>query len=162
MRVLLAGWITLLAAMALWARPVAEALQLRGWLTGAGVLALGLVGVLCLRVLGDRDGDQHPLVPWVPLVLTAVAAGWLAGYWRLPQERVHLVQYLPLGVIAWRALGGRVAAALLLCLAVGAGDELLQGSLPDRVCACPCTCPSRQYFWRGATRRCRNQYSEPT
>ncbi len=131
-QVLLGGWILLIGAMALWTRPLAAALRDRGALTTSMTVTALAVGWLCLRLLADRDGDREPLVPWTPLVLTAVALVWLGTWWKLPEERVHLLQYVPLGIIAWRALGGRALAALLLCFAVGAGDEWLQGTLPER------------------------------
>jgi hypothetical protein len=129
---LLVAWIAGLAAMALWFRPIAEALRERGVLTLAVSAALTGAGLLVLRLL-RRDGDDgRPLVPWVPLVLTLAAAAWLATWWRLPEERIHVAQYLPLGVIAWRALGGRPLPAALLAIGLGLGDEALQGLLPDR------------------------------
>ncbi|MCP4869435.1 MAG: sulfatase-like hydrolase/transferase [Proteobacteria bacterium] len=128
---LLLLWIVLLGAMAFGARPVAEDLRAQGMLARA-VAVGGLLGaVLCARFL-RRDDDRHPVVPWIPMGLTFVAAGWLTTYWNLPEERVHVVQYLPLGVLAWRALGGKAALAFGLVAVVGAGDELLQGTVPDR------------------------------
>lgn len=127
---LLAGWTTLVIGTAAWQRPVASALRERGLLTTVVSVCLVAAALLVLRLLRQQEGDEA--VPWVPLVLTLVAGGWLATFWELPEERIHLALYAPLGVMAWRASDRRLAAALLVCGVIGAGDEAVQGLLPER------------------------------
>ncbi len=130
-RVLLALWTLGIVGCALFARPLAEALRGRGILAGTvwALSAAAFAGVVAL--LRDRP-ERCPPIPPAAIAATALAGAWLASWWVLPEERVHLAQYGPLGILAWRALGGRTAAALVLAAAIGAGDELLQGALPAR------------------------------
>ena len=83
---------------------------------------------------GLSHGPSRPPLPIPPLALlaTGLAAAWLATWWNLPEERIHLAQYGPVGVLAWRAIGGRLAPALVLGASLGLGDELVQGLLPSR------------------------------
>ena len=127
---LLVAWSVLLIGTAAWQRPVAAALRERGLLTLAVTLALIGAGLLVLRLLRRQEGDEP--VPWVPLVLALAAGGWLATFWVLPEERIHLAMYAPLGVLAWRTCARRLLVALLLCGSIGALDELVQGLLPER------------------------------
>ena len=127
---LLAIWTAALPGTAAWQRPVAEALRERGLLTAVVTLALVAAGALVLRLLRRGPGDEP--IPWLPLVLTLAAGGWLATVWNLPEERIHLALYAPVGVIAWRAVDRRLVAALLLCWLIGAADEGIQGLLPTR------------------------------
>ena len=140
-RVLLGTWVVLLYAAAAWARPVAEGLRSRGLLS-AVVWALSVLAfVFALSLLRPRPGRPasrgpsadrpRPISP-LALLATALAAAWLATAWNLPEERIHLAQYGPVGVLAWRVLGGRVVAALALGAVLGLGDELIQGLLPSR------------------------------
>ncbi len=61
-------------------------------------------------------------------------------YLHLPEERIHLVQFGLLGLLACPSLKGREDGGwiwlwkpLLLVLLIGAADEVLQWFLPDRV-----------------------------
>ena len=128
---LVLAWTALLFGTAAWQRPVAGALRERGLLTLTVTLCLVAAGLLVMALLKRRDGDET--VPWLPLVLTLAAGGWLATFWALPEERIHLALYAPLGVISWRACDRRLVAALLLCAAIGGADEGLQGALPSRI-----------------------------
>ncbi len=128
---LLAAWTAGLGVCAIGARPLAESLRANGVLT-ATVWALTAASLLLVVGLLRGRSGQPSSIPLLPLLATAAAMAWLATLWTLPEERVHLAQYLPLGLLAWRALDGRWGAALALSVAIGLGDELLQGALPDR------------------------------
>ncbi|MEE2827745.1 MAG: sulfatase [Myxococcota bacterium] len=113
------------------ARPASE------WLRGHGLLVptlvvLALVSGMTALVLLRRDGRRQEVVPWVPLVLTFLSFVFLADYWRLPEERLHLVEYGLVGLLAWPVCRARMLPALLLAGLLGAGDELIQYFLPDR------------------------------
>ncbi len=129
--VALVGWGLTLILLAVGGWHFADELRARGWLSRTIVIGVVVSVPILARVLRRRD-DEHPVVPWVPFLLTFVAAGWLMTWWSLPEERAHVAQYLPLGVLAWLATGGRAGWALLISVAFGVGDELCQGLLPDR------------------------------
>ncbi len=128
---LLVAWVVALYSSLAAVRPVAEALRERGVLTAVVALISLLVFGATLLLLRDRPGDR-PAVPLPAVLLTALAAAWLSQHWALPEERIHLAQYGPVGVLAWRALGGRTLAALVLALGLGFVDEGIQGALPSR------------------------------
>lgn len=128
---MVAGWTAGLMAGAATLRPVAEALRARGLLLPLVVLALVLSAALAFRLL-RREGGDAEVVPWVPLLLVLPAGAWLSTAWALPEERIHLAAYAPLGILAWRAVERRLVPALLLCWTIGAADEALQGFLPGR------------------------------
>jgi len=118
----LGAWIAGIAALAVAGRPIADALRGAGALT-AVVAGLGVAAAAGLLRAVDR-ADRPALAA------TALAAAGWGMHWPLAEERLHLVQYLPLGWLAVRALGARGLAA---ALAVGVADEALQGALPTRV-----------------------------
>lgn len=125
-----ARWRFALAVGAVWtlggtARVVAEALR------GAGLLS-AVVLVAFVAVLAGVALAERRKLPWLPGLLTVAGLVALFSRWELPEERVHLVLYLPLGWLALRATGGRVAAALIAVGLAGLGDEAIQGLLPDR------------------------------
>ncbi len=128
---LLVAWVGALYASLAAVRPVAEALRAAGVLTAVVALISLLVFGATLLLLRDRPGDR-PAVPLPAVLLTALAAAWLSLHWTLPEERIHLAQYGPVGVLAWRALGGRTLAALALALVLGLVDEGIQGALSSR------------------------------
>lgn len=59
----------------------------------------------------------------------------------LPTEKVHLLMYGALGVMVYKAISVDMARTdwrvyvlgVFLCSAIGLGDEIIQGFLPDRV-----------------------------
>jgi arylsulfatase len=127
-RALLIAWVPGLIVSAVWARPAAEWLRAQGVLTATvwGLSALGCM--LIALLLRDRPAGSSDVS--IPAALVTLAAGaWLATAWALPEERIHLAQYGPLGALVWRVLGAR---GLGLALLIGLGDEALQGALPDR------------------------------
>jgi len=136
-RAVFAAAAVLVWAMAGPARGIASALRDAGLLTSLVWLALavaiaGMAGV-ARRTGGDPEDDRPSLLV---LAATALAWGFLASRWTLPEERLHLVIFPVLGWLAWRATGpagsrsvGWACAAVVL---VGALDELNQGLRPDR------------------------------
>jgi hypothetical protein len=145
---MLAAWTLAVWATVPVARPISEALRAAGWLTalvtaGLAACALGTAWMLYAQRGGERPGPGSAAAPgpWL-LLLTAAAGALLARSWELPEERVHLAEYLPLGVLAFLAMpaGGasgvprarRVLLAILLIAALGAADELLQHLVPQR------------------------------
>lgn len=118
------------------AREIAEALRNEGRLAATVdglALAMGFV-VLRLALTEDDPTPTGGLQPksLIAGVLFAVAAYGLATQWNLPEERFHLPQYFAIGLLLHWATAGRVSVALPLALAIGLGDELVQGSLPNR------------------------------
>ena len=73
--------------------------------------------------------------------LFALGFAYALILWKLstiPVERVHLLEYGLIGILAHRAVGhhaaepGRTLLAVLVCLNIGLVDELVQGLLPSR------------------------------
>lgn len=91
----------------------------------AGILAAAVLAAVLLRGLPPRA----VILSAVPLI-TAGAVAWSMDR---PEERVHFIEYGLLGLMLVKALGGRLAPGLVVVTAVGAGDELIQLFLPDRV-----------------------------
>jgi len=111
--------------------------SLTEWLRAEQLLLLAVVAtfsvavaalVALLRSLSTADRVAPGAV-----LLAALAAALLLEVWAQPEERVHLATYLLVGVLAWLASGRNIGRALLLALAIGAGDELLQLLFPSRV-----------------------------
>lgn len=127
-RRLLVGWTLLLYASAGLVRPAAQALRERGVLAPTVWLLSALGCAFIVWILRRRE---EPL-PTGALVVSALAGAWLALHWKLPEERIHLAQYAPVGVLAWGAVSGRLGPALLLGAALGLGDELVQAAMPSR------------------------------
>jgi len=104
-----------------------------------GVLALlaaigvGLLVWMTLIARVRRVGDYAMLA-----ALAAAYALVLLTLSEMPVERVHLIEYGVVGLLAHRALrhrftgGDRTLLAVLITLNVGLGDELIQGLLPRR------------------------------
>jgi len=107
------------------ARGVAEGLRGAGLLSGAVLLAFVAVLTAVTWALRARE------VSIAPALVTLIGLVALFSRWELPEERVHLVLYLPLGWLATRAWDRREWALLAVALA-GLGDEALQGLLPER------------------------------
>jgi hypothetical protein len=96
------------------------------------ILLLALAGAaLCLVAL-RRDGRRAPVVPAVPLFLSAIGFVLLASHWPLVEERIHVIQYGVLGVLLSTAIPRKLVVACLLGVAAGCVDECIQGYLPDR------------------------------
>lgn len=100
------------------------------------VVLLVVVGIALLRRLAAR-GRRN--APWPHLALAGIILGQFAA-WRLlassPVGRVHLPEYGLLSVLAFRAGGGTMRAALgggALAAAVGLLDEIVQLVTPGRV-----------------------------
>jgi hypothetical protein len=120
-------------------RPVAESLRSNGYLRATTLAAGGFVSVAAaiavFRAARARR-LRRPLVLVVAATLYAIAFFSAA----LPEERIHLVEYAVLGLLALRVVRpglpgvlDRVIAATLLAFLVGWIDEAIQGLLPSRV-----------------------------
>lgn len=96
--------------------------------------AVGLFSVL--HALRRRGATVRHQAVWVAV---AAAYAWAAfALRRAPEESIHLLEYGLLGILAWRALGFRIAdgwrllAAALVGSSIGLLDEAFQWLTPDR------------------------------
>jgi hypothetical protein len=109
------------------------------WLLGPGLGIIGAVVGVGLFVRLRRRGAPA----WAYAALAAAAIGYTVVFTSLRAqrlERTHLAEYGIAAWLAWRAVRPHVsgtfaayAAAVLLGTAIGWGDELVQGLLPNRV-----------------------------
>lgn len=126
--------------------PVAPALGRAALATPAGAWALGrgalpLIGVGLAAALGLLAYRGAPVWAYAAATACAIAYGLLAATVRThPLERVHLLEYAVVAVLAWRCFEGVVAASgvaygggFVVASFVGWGEEALQRLLPDRV-----------------------------
>ena len=103
-------------------------------LVAAAGLVIAAMALGRLRRLPPRE--RRTSLAW--LTASALALGLLAWAQGNHVESTHVVIFGVLGVLAWRAAGHRLsgwprlAAALLFCAAVGAGDEIIQHLHPQR------------------------------
>jgi hypothetical protein len=109
------------------------------WLLGPGLgIISAAAGVVLLALMWRRGAP-----PWAFAALVLAAIGYAVVFSSLRAlrlERTHLVQYGIAALLAWRAVAQHVhgafaayAAAALIGTAIGWGDELVQGLLPNRV-----------------------------
>ncbi len=100
-----------------------------GWTLNGLLLTWGLV----LLVLGARLGWKVWLHIAAPLALILALAAQLS----IPEERFHFLQYGLLGILVLKTvrlqLWSQLLLATLFVVLVGAGDELIQWVLPNRV-----------------------------
>lgn len=127
-------YLTLPAAPLVWRGFLAATGGVGRHLAAFGVAAVALIAVAVVRRLRPPAGRV--------LGLIGVAFAYVAALTLIPLtagERTHLLSY---GVLAWlvlRALeldldrGVSAVAAVVLVSALGLGDELIQGALPNRV-----------------------------
>jgi len=115
-------------------------IALRGQhLLGAAVTALFFAAAASLVYYLVFDVRLSDRVAFLALVLLAAAVGSLVLGLRVPEERIHFLEYGGLALLARHALSYRFrpaaqyAVALGLAAVAGWGDELLQGVLPERV-----------------------------
>jgi hypothetical protein len=109
------------------------------WLLGPGLGVIGAVVGVGLFVRLWRRGAPA----WAYAALAAAAIGYTVVFTSLRAqrlERTHLAEYGIAAWLAWRAVRPHVsgtfaayAAAVLIGTAIGWGDELVQGLLPNRV-----------------------------
>lgn len=129
----------LILAYAPWARPIQEWLRMNLGGTGMKYLmaALFLLGGACLAF----SARLWRLPAKNLLLLGALfAAGLIYSLCLpLPEERVHLMQFGLLGVLAYPSFKGkketwwkRVPLPLLFVFSIGIADEVFQWFLPDR------------------------------
>lgn len=109
------------------------------WLLGPGLVVATAVAAVVTTALLRRRGAPW----WSYAALAAVAACYVLAFTSLRAarlERTHLPQYGIAAWLAWRAVaphaGGGLAgyvAAAAVATAIGWGEELVQGLLPNRV-----------------------------
>ena len=98
-----------------------------GWVLREGSLIV--LAVLVAALLGYLVFVARARNPWTYLL-------WKLS--RAPAERIHLLEYGLIGILAHRAVGhhadepGRTLLAILVTLNIGLVDELVQGLLPTR------------------------------
>jgi len=80
-----------------------------------------------------RKGVLKTLLAAIPLAVTA----YYVYFMKIPEERVHFLQYGLLGVLVLKTVKKEtwtgVLMALLFTVLVGCGDEFIQWLLPNRV-----------------------------
>jgi hypothetical protein len=138
------GWLPLFAYVALvygslpWTRDVLIALDQQR-LVGGVITAcyFGAAVLVVYHVVFDvRLTDR---VAFAALVVLGAGVGALVLGLRIPEERLHFLQYGLMAVLARRAVAARLSGwaqylvAVVLASAAGWGDELVQGVLPGRV-----------------------------
>jgi len=103
------------------------------------VLLIGAVGIAFLfsfLILIIRKGSSFLKFPIFIIVL--IAGVWLAWQLKIPEEKIHLLEFAVLGWLASRDLikPGRKVKGIVFALAftftVGILDEVFQGILPYR------------------------------
>jgi VanZ family protein len=108
-----------------------QQLNILGFIVGCSVVA-GAVAVIGWKWQGASA------IRRILRIMIALAFLGIAVSLRLPEERVHLVEYGLLGwMLAWALAGGggwpRTLAGVALVWGIGWGDEIIQGILPNRV-----------------------------
>ncbi len=75
-------------------------------------------------------------IPWLRALSLAAAGGAIYGAiyasMAIPEEFAHFIQYGPLPVLWFWALGPRMGLVAVLCAVTGLGDEVIQGMLSGR------------------------------
>jgi hypothetical protein len=108
---------------------------------GKEILSLGVNGLLVLAIVSFsiyvyKSGFRvYPRLALIFLIM--LAGGFVAMGLGIPEERVHFLEYGVLGVMVLRAMTGSwgvpVLSSLILVSLIGAVEELIQWSLPNRV-----------------------------
>lgn len=94
------------------------------------VNALLIFAALFVAVKSIRDGIKRFLLIVIPLAMLMAVAFML----NTPEERVHFMEYGILGFLLIKAFDGQgFYPALITVVIIGAGDEIIQGILPNRV-----------------------------
>ncbi|MHA1568094.1 MAG: VanZ family protein [Alphaproteobacteria bacterium] len=138
---LLAALVAVVYATLGLARRIFDAIERAGL---EGAVRIGVVAVilaLAVAALVWMIGVARIRRVGVYLQFAALGAAYaiiLLTLSEMPVERIHLLEYGAVGLLAYRALRRRFAGtdqtvlAVLITLNVGLGDELLQGLLPRR------------------------------
>ena len=139
---MLAGWTAVILCTLNIARKVVNSLSQSGyqWIFSKGSLYLfALIGVAILFYLIHVIKVRSPKIY---LGLMVLASAYLLIIWKLSQfpiERIHLIQYGLVGLLAHRAIQnhtvepGCTLLSVFVTLNIGLVDELIQGLLPGRV-----------------------------
>lgn len=98
----------------------------------------GLYGILLLAVLAEFRRRRMPWAGLVGVLGIAAVAGMALTTIRLPEERIHFIEYMVLVVVAWKMfrawdLPWSLLGAIVISIGVGVVDESIQGFLPQRV-----------------------------
>lgn len=135
---LLVGYVLLVYASLPFVRDVVIALEQQHALGGAVTLLYFTAAVVvAYHVVFDVGLSDR--IAFFALVLLAAVTGALILGLRIPEERIHFVQYGLMAILARRALAWHAgpprqyAGAFLIAALAGWGDELIQGILPSRV-----------------------------
>jgi hypothetical protein len=97
-------------------------------------LVLVALGIIVLFITQRRGWKSCVLLFGILGIITLILSTI-----KLPEERVHFLEYAVLGIMLYFALHGRIQGRkVLICIPVivflvGFGDELIQGILPNRV-----------------------------
>jgi len=128
---------TLGVAVKLW-RSFDSAVGGRG-MTGVYILCGAAVAAVFIYMAAVRRERSVTKYVYTAGFLTLLFA--LSRITPLPTEKVHLVMYGALGAMVYKALSADMARTdwrvyvlgAVLCSAIGLGDEIIQGFLPERV-----------------------------
>ncbi len=128
------AWLLLIYSTLYVARPITEWLRERNLLRLAVGIAFGLTAVGIVAW-----GRRQPLTSgqWAVVATAGAVTLVAASFLRLPEERLHFVEYGILAALAHGALRERRARraglwTVALTATAGLGDELIQGLLPNR------------------------------
>ncbi len=129
-------WILGIYGTLAWVRPVCEFLKVH---TPFSVLVNLLFAALFLTfLLRYRDIFKNDLVLTLTAAALSLCTGILLYFLKLPEERIHLLEYAILAALLYRAIrqeypkGSAYGIALFLGSLVGWGDEIIQDILPNR------------------------------
>ena len=109
------------------------------------VAALCVAAVICRAVPEWRGIAARDRLPWIALAALLATVAFILPDARFPQKRIHVPEYVLLAVVLRRALAVRHAEpgltgwVLLLVMACGVLEELLQGLHPLRTYGHPDT-----------------------
>jgi hypothetical protein len=130
-RGLLAAWaatIAAIVALSVYGRPIQRAAAAAfGDARQAVVVAILVLAAAGAILLAARAGGRAAVLRASVLVPLLALGLWLVP---LAEERIHFLVFGVFGAVTFAAFEPRIAS--VLAIAVAAGDEVLQGALPDR------------------------------
>ncbi len=98
----------------------------------------GLYGLLLVAILAEFRRQKVSWAGMAGVMGIAGVAGMALMTIRLPEERIHFIEYILLVAVAWKmwcawGVPRPILAAFVMSVAVGAVDESIQKLLPQRV-----------------------------